>query len=111
MLEMIARKIVTDPKVQQVLDVLHREYNARHSKAKVDAYRYNKYSIRVRVLDPDLANIHLVDRSAMLWEILRKNLPKHVREQIDFFILLTPKEAKRSAMSKEFDDPTSDDED
>jgi hypothetical protein len=95
-----------DPKVQKVLEVLRKEYGSNHPKAVIEAYRYNKFSIRVRVLDPDLAKVHITERTRPIWKILREHLPKKVRGDVDFLLPLTPKEAKNSAMSMEFDDPT-----
>src|SRR5688572_8031350 len=107
---MIVRKLQTDHEVQQVLHVLRREYSKDHPKAIIEAYRHDDHEIRIRILDPNLKKVHITKRTRPVWDILRKHLPEKIREQILFLILLTPSEAKRSAMSMEFDDPLPDGE-
>ena len=95
-----------DRKVQQVLEALRKQYGSEHPKAVIEGYRFNKYSIRVRILDPDFGKVDITKRTKPLWQILKDSLATEVRKDVDFLLPLTPKEAKKSAMSMEFDDPT-----
>ncbi|MBI3412303.1 MAG: hypothetical protein HY040_28625 [Planctomycetes bacterium] len=92
--------------MQLVLDALRKKYGADHPKAVIEAYRHGRRSIRVRVVDPDLGGVHVTKRIDPLWEILKEHVPDEVREDIDVLLPITPKEAKTSAMSMEFDNPT-----
>jgi len=106
---MTPEKII-DSEVVQVLDALKGEYGVQHPKAKIESYRYNRYCIRVRIIDPELSKVHLVDRAKMFWEMVRKTLPESIRKQILHFSMHTPTEARTSGMSVEFDDPLPDEE-
>src|SRR5713101_7467246 len=95
----------TDGKVQKVLDALRKGYGASHPKAKIEAYRYNPCSIRVRIIDADFAGKGLGEREEIIWPIV-ESLPEHVRMEVSILLLITPSERKRSLGSMEFDDPT-----
>ncbi len=104
---MIAPKLIADSQVSAILELLRAEFGKTHPDANIEAYRFDRESIRIRIIDPGLSKILLTRRTKPIWNLLRKSLPKSIRRQIDFLILLTPTEAKRSAMSHEFDDPVS----
>jgi stress-induced morphogen len=91
--------------VQRILDTLQEHYKPEHPKAKIEAYRYNPASIRIRIIDPDFARKDLVERENMVWPLL-EGLPEEIRADIIFLLLLTPKESKTSFGSMEFDHPT-----
>jgi len=93
-----------DKRVQRILEVLRRKYGAEHSKAKIEAYRYNSASIRIRIIDPDFAGKDLVERDNGVAPILEE-LPEEIQSEITVLLLITPQERKRSPMSLEFDDP------
>jgi len=95
----------SDAYVKQILDALEQRYKPDHPKAKIDAYRYNPASIRIRIIDPDFDGLDLVERDERVWPLLRR-LPEEVRADVSMLLLLTPKENKRSFGSWEFDDPT-----
>jgi hypothetical protein len=94
-----------DKTVQQVLNAFVQSYGNEHPRAKIEAYRYNPGSIRVRILDPEFAGKSLGERENVLWPIL-ESLPEETRMQVSLLLLLTPKEHKHSLGSLEFDDPT-----
>jgi len=95
----------TDGKVQAVLDALRKGYRASHPKAKIEAYRYNPCSIRVRIVDSNFAGKGLAEREEEVWPIL-ESIPEHLRIEVSILLLLTPAEKKHSLGSMEFDDPT-----
>jgi hypothetical protein len=95
----------TDRKVQTVLDALKKGYGASHPKAKIEAYRYNPASIRVRIIDADFVGKGLVEREEEVWPII-ESIPEDVRMEVSILLLITPSERKQSLGSMEFDDPT-----
>jgi hypothetical protein len=94
-----------DNNVREVLEAFRQRYGTTHPRAKIEAYRYNPGSIRVRILDPDFSGKSLGERENLLWPIL-ESLPEDTRMQVSLLLLLTPKERQRSLGSMEFDDPT-----
>jgi hypothetical protein len=79
---------------------------------KVDAYRYNAASIRVRVVDSRFERLSLADRDAMVEPYLDQ-LPE--RTQADIISLFTfapselqeaPKTLREFMLNMEFDDPS-----
>ncbi|MBI1901836.1 MAG: hypothetical protein HYS13_12090 [Planctomycetia bacterium] len=99
------RKQITAPDcdVARVAEAL-REYQKSHTRAKVDVYRHNSVSIRIRIVDPDFEGLDRVDRDDEVWKILAK-LPDEVQSQITFVLALTPKETKKSIANIDFENP------
>ncbi len=95
----------SDRSVQHVLQVLRSQYGTQHAKAKIEAYRYNSASIRIRIIDPDFKGLSLIERESLIDSIL-DTLPEDIRAEITLLLLLTPAERKRSLGSMTFDDPT-----
>lgn len=93
-----------DRYVRQILETLKREYGSAHPQAKIEAYRYNPASIRIRIIDPDFKGMNRVERDDLVSAIL-DTLPEGVRAEIMILLLLTPQESKTSPMSQEFDHP------
>jgi hypothetical protein len=92
-----------DEQVQQILDVLA-AYEHTHPKAQIEARRHSPVSIRVRIIDPDFHGRDRVEREPDIWTHLQQ-LPEEVFLNITMRLLLTPKEAKKSFASQEFDHP------
>jgi stress-induced morphogen len=90
---------------RQIKQVLTERYKPLHRKAKIEAYRYNPASVRVRIIDPDFAGKNIPEREDEVWAIL-ETLPEEVRSDISIVLLITPEERKQSYMSMEFDNPT-----
>lgn len=88
---------------QQILDVLA-SYKKSHPKAKIDVYRQNSASIRIRIIDPDFKGKDHVDRDSELWKIVSE-LPEEVQSQITFLLLLTPDETATSFANSDFESP------
>lgn len=87
-------------KFAQALD----KYAAEHAKAKIEIYRQNDVSVRVRVIDPEFEGMDRSDRHDLVWSML-EDLPEEVLWEISVLLLLTPKEAKTSYANMEFDHP------
>jgi stress-induced morphogen len=77
-------------------------YIKEHSAAKVDVYRQNSGSVRIRVVDPDFQGVSMADRDQNLWPLV-ENLPEDVFSQLSLLLLLTPKEATDSFISRAFE--------
>lgn len=72
---------------------------------KVDAYRYNPASIRVRVIAKQFQGQSQRKRLATADEILR-TLPESIQSCVMFIALLTPDEKKESPLNQEFENPS-----
>jgi hypothetical protein len=92
-----------DPVLRQIIEVL-KEYDARHPRAEVEAYRHNSVSVRIRVIDPDFRGKSRAEREDELWAAL-EHLPEEVVAEISLLLLLAPEEVKRSFANFEFDNP------
>ena len=75
-----------------------------HPDAKIEAYRQNSVSVRLRILNPEFENKTRSQREDEIWAALDK-LPEEASAEISLLLLLTPEEAKDSFASSEFDDP------
>jgi len=81
-----------------------RKYQADHPNSKIELYRQNAVSIRVRIIDPDFEEFSRFERHQTIWEYL-KGVPEDDQNDISMLLLLTPDEVPHSAGSLEFDEP------
>lgn len=81
-------------------------YRAKHPRAKIECYRSDPASIRVRIIDPSFEGVDRVTRHEDVWRWLDK-LPEPTQSHLSWLILVTPEEAKTSFASHEFDKPLS----
>jgi hypothetical protein len=95
---------LVDEDVQAVLDVLQ-AYKADHPKAKIEAYRRNNVSIRIRIVDPSFARMDLVERDNQVWQYIER-LSEDVQSQITMLVLVTPAETKTSLANLEYEHPS-----
>ena len=79
-------------------------FEEKHPMARIDVYRQDSVSVRVRVIDPDFAGKTKSQRSQEIWNYLDK-LPEELQSDISTILLLTPDEAKASFANVEFEDP------
>ncbi len=93
----------SDEVINRIIAAL-RAYEADHPNAQIDLYRQNSVSVRVRIIDPDLAGRSKVDRSKEAWKYLN-SLPDEIQSDLSSLILLAPEETKRSVANLEFEDP------
>lgn len=92
---------------RQVEEVLQRAGFER-----VDAYRYNSASIRVRVIDSRFEKLAVENRDAMIEPYLEQ-LPEHTQADIMSLFTFapseleqTPKSSRAYLMNTEFEDPS-----
>ena len=93
----------SDPVIEEIIAALQ-PYAADHSRARIDLYRQNSVSVRVRIIDPDFAGQGRPERSQQAWRYLDK-LPEEPLSDISTVLLLTPDETAQSFANLEFDDP------
>jgi stress-induced morphogen len=93
-----------DEAINQMIETL-RVYQADHPKARIDLYRQNSVSVRIRVIDPDFTGTTRSERSRAVWKYLDA-LSDDAQSDISSLILLTPEETARSLANLEFEDPT-----
>jgi hypothetical protein len=84
---------------------LEREYLPEHPEAKIDVYRYNSASIRIRIIDPFFGPHRITISDNFTWPCLEK-LSEDTLSQLGLLLLLTPEETKTSLVNVEFEDPT-----
>ena len=97
-------KKTCDEDVQQIIELLVREYRMFHPSAKIDVYRQNSAAIRIRIIDPDFRGKNRVERDRPISQLLEQ-LPESIESQITFLLLLTPVETKMSFANFDFEDP------
>lgn len=94
----------SDDYIEQIRQALA-TYEAEHPQARIDVYRQNSASIRVRIIDPDFAGSDRADRHDQVWSYLER-LDEWTLNQITILLLLTPAETAESFANFEFEHPT-----
>src|SRR5687767_3362517 len=98
---MVDKKLTHEDKyVEQIREVLENGHCTDHKRAKIDVYRYNPGSVRVRVIDPDFREKSKKERDDAVWAVL-DTLPEDTRAEISLVLLLTPDEKRSSLMNQE----------
>jgi hypothetical protein len=93
----------SDAVIDRIIEAL-RAYETDHPSARIDLYRQNPVSVRVRIIDPDFAGRNKIERSKEAWKYLN-SLPDEIQSDLSSLILLTPEETKMSFANLEFEDP------
>jgi len=93
----------TDVVIDQITTALE-AYAADHPPARIDVYRQNSVSVRVRIIDPGFAGKGRPARSDLVWKYF-DCLDDEVQSDISTVLLLTPDESKQSFANFEFEDP------
>ncbi|MBI3464862.1 MAG: hypothetical protein HY000_17675 [Planctomycetes bacterium] len=92
-----------DPVIKKINAALER-YQAAHPQAEIEIYRQNSVSVRIRIIDPRFTRLSRTEREQEIWAEFDQ-LSEDVVAEISLLLLLTPKEAKKSLASSEFDNP------
>jgi hypothetical protein len=93
----------TDKVIKKIVSAL-RAYEADHPKAQIELYRQNPVSVRIRIVDDDLAGVDKAERNHTVWKCF-DDLSEEEQSDISMLLLLTPNETKRSSANIEFDNP------
>lgn len=94
----------SDETIDKIREALH-GYETDHPRARIDLYRQNSVSVRVRIIDPEFAGTSKSVRSQQAWKYLDQ-VPEDVQSDISLLLLLAPDETKASMGNLEFDDPS-----
>ena len=95
----------TDAQTSRIFTVLKAAFPGLSDDESDVVYKYNRYSIRVRVIDAAFEDKSLAERDGQLKRILA-NLAPEDEENITMLMMLTPDEAaERDSMFEEFDNP------
>jgi hypothetical protein len=92
-----------DASVRDIVRLLER-YQAEHPDAEIDVYRKSRFSIRIRIIDPEFRPLSRSQRSQLVWPLLRE-LPEETLADVSMVLLISPEERESSLGSQEFDDP------
>ncbi len=95
----------TDELLEQVSSALE-QYQRDHPDARIDLYRKDAFSIRVRIIDPRFRRMSLDERHDLVWKYL-DSLTDEAVADISMLVLIAPSEAKTSGSNIEFEDPIS----
>ena len=98
------KKKKCDEDVEQILELLAREYQSSHPSSRIDVYRQNSVSIRIRIIDPGFRGKNRVERDRPISQLLAR-LPEAIESQITLLLLLTPDETEQSFANFEFEHP------
>lgn len=96
-------KTEPDTVARAILDALA-TYKKAHPKARIDAYRQNSVSVRIRIISPEFEGKSLVEREEDVWSTLDE-LPEKAVADISLLILLSPGEEKDSFANFDFEHP------
>jgi hypothetical protein len=92
-----------DAIINKIIDAL-KEYETANPRARIDVYRQNPVSVRIRIVDPAFKGLEKSERHTNVWRFLAA-LPEDVQGDISMLLLLSPEEKKGSMGNLEFDDP------
>lgn len=93
----------SDPVVERLIEVLRR-YESDHPSARIDIYRRDRFSVRIRVIDDSFAGMSRVERHELVWSYLDQ-APDAAIEDISTVLTLMPGEVEKSFASVEFENP------
>ena len=92
-----------DEIVNSIAEAL-RKYEEDHAGARVDVYRQNPASVRIRVVDGSFKGKDKTERHAAVWRYL-ESLPEEVQSDVSMLVVVTPDETRVSAGNLEFESP------
>ena len=79
-------------------------YQRDHARARIDLYRQNSASVRVRIIDPDFSGSSKRNRHSLVWKYLDP-ISEDAQADISMLVLLAPNEVEKSMANLEFEDP------
>ena len=92
-----------DEIVEEIRTVLM-PYQRDHPSSRIDLYRHNSASIRIRILDPDFCGMSRRERHNLVWKYLDP-ISEDAQGDISMIVLLAPTEVEKSMGNLEFEDP------
>ena len=93
----------SDEGVSAIAEALER-YQRHHPAASIDIYRYDRFSVRLRIIDPTFSKVDRLQRHDVTWSYL-ETLPEEVQADITVVVLLHPDEVEDSLGNFHFEHP------
>jgi stress-induced morphogen len=93
----------TDGILEEIRTVLA-SYQRDHPSARIDLYRQNSASVRVRIVDSDFSGMSKKVRHNLVWKYLDP-ISEDAQADISMLVLLAPTEVEKSMGNLEFEDP------
>ncbi len=93
----------SDQAIEAFIEAI-RPYEADHPCSRIEIYRQDPVSVRVRIIDPDFGGRSRVDRHETVWRYF-DILDDETQADLSSLILLTPDETAKSLANFVFDDP------
>ncbi len=91
----------SDGLIDQIMPALD-AYQADHPNARIDLYRQDSVSVRLRVVDPEFEPCSRTARHDQVWQYLDR-LPEDVLAEISMLVLVAPDE--HSLANSVFEEP------
>ena len=79
-------------------------YDAEHPNCRIDLYRQNSVSVKIRIIDPDFKGVDKGTRHDRVWKYL-EDLSEELLSEISILLLLTPDETAGSFANEDFENP------
>jgi hypothetical protein len=92
-----------DKGLEAIASVLE-DYGRDHAEAEATLYRHAPLSVRVRIIDPDFAEMDRAERNHHVWDYLGR-LSEDDQSDVNVLLLLAPDEVEKSFGNMEFEDP------
>ena len=93
----------TSRHVRRILEVLESGYGPSHPRARFDVDQVNRWTIRIRVVEPGIASLGPTERDTPIWDALQA-LPDDTFQMISLLFVLAPGELKDSPTNRMFED-------
>ena len=103
---MLEMKLLKTAETKKIEKLLLKHFPDHLAGFPPTAYRYNRASIRIRVVSPIFTDLDLVQRDELVYPILKKNLPEETWQDISVILLLSPEEVEHSPGNLEYENPT-----
>jgi hypothetical protein len=92
----------TDRHARLILSALEEGYRPSHPGARFDVDRVDRWTTRIRVVDPDVASLEIEDRDGPVWDALDR-LPEDSFQRIGLVFVLAPEELEDSPTNRMFE--------
>jgi len=92
-----------DPIVDEIVEAMG-AFLTDHPSARIDLYRQDPVSVRVRVIDAAFSGLGKAERSRLIWRRYLGGLSDDAQSDISTMTLLAPEEISRSVANLDFED-------
>src|SRR3954447_2181440 len=92
-----------DAIIDEIKEVLS-SYEKDHPSARIDLYRQNTASVRIRIIDSDFRGMSKRECNDLIWKYLEP-ASEASQSDVSMLVLLIPDEVNKSVANLEFEDP------